>query len=222
MKRDPAAWRRLSETIRAHRTRKGWSQAELAQHAGISTKSALTAESGKPPTRMPPSMARIAEALGWADGSIDRILDGGDPITAISSLPPSTSQGPLLTITGPPGTGKSETVAAAIEEARRKGHTILVTSSKPGSAFAAMRGASELSRICAELGADSELVADFDAAAETLLASAMLAQTRTTEPAPEHFAAVAHSPRSDGGPESDRAIVDETVRRFREERQRAE
>ncbi|WP_425829347.1 helix-turn-helix transcriptional regulator [Streptomyces fractus] len=186
MKHDPAAWQRLSEMIRAHRGRKGWSQAELAQHAGISTKSALTAESGKPPTRMPPSLDRIARALGWADGSVNAILEGGDPLPSQAAA--ESNQG--FTPSRPDTTGR---------------------------AVAALRQATEFSRICAEMGADAASLAAFDAAAEALLSSAVTAQARAAGLGQDHFAAVAHSPRSDGGPDTDRAVVDDVVRRFRAE-----
>jgi transcriptional regulator with XRE-family HTH domain len=182
MQRDPEAWRRLSRKIRTHRVRNGWSQAELARRAGTSTKSALTAESGKPPTRMPPSLERIADALGWAEGSINAILEGGEPVTAASQ---STHQ---------PGTAYTTEHAVA-----------------------AFRMTTRFSLICAELGADPAAVAQFDAAAEALMSSAVTAHARTFGLAQEHFAAVAHSPRGDGGPDADRPIVDDAVRRFRAE-----
>ncbi len=180
MKHDPAAWRRLSELIRSQRGRLGWTQAELAQRAGVSTKSVATAESGNPPTRTPPTLNRVARALGWADGSIDAVLAGGEPITVTASGPaPAPSQ---------------------------------------GRAISALRGAMEFSWVCAEMGADAATLAQFDAAAEALLSAAVTAQARTAGLTQEHFAAVAHSPRGDGGPASDRDIVDEAVRLFDAER----
>jgi DNA-binding XRE family transcriptional regulator len=180
MNRQPDAWKRLGELIRDHRTRRDWTQQELARQAGVSTKSVVTAESGKPPTRMPPTLDRIGRALDWQTGGVDIALSGGDP-----STPPPPTPLPL---------------------------------NNPGRAVAALRKAVEFSQICAEMGADPAALAQFDAAAEELLTSTLIAQDDRYAPKQERFAAVAHSPSGDGGPESDRAIVDEAVRQFVDER----
>ncbi|AJT67415.1 hypothetical protein T261_5799 [Streptomyces lydicus] len=180
MNRDAGAWQHLSELIRHHRGRRGWTQAELAHHAGVSTKSVVTAESGNPPTRMPPTLGRIARALDWPDGGIETALTGGDPTTPPAPIP--------------------------------------LPRNRSGHAVAALRKAVEFSRVCEELGASPTALARFDAAAEELLASALSSQDPRTRFTQDHFAAVAHSPRGDGGPESDRAIVDEVVRRFAAEK----
>lgn len=138
---------------------------------------------------MPPSLDRIAHALGWADGSINAILEGGDPL-----IPPSAMEG--VWVTNAPRTKPSDST---------------------GRAVAALRQATEFSRICAEMGAEPAYIAAFDSAAETLLSSAVTAQARAAGLTQEHFAAVAHSPRSDGGPDSDRTVVDDVVRQFRAE-----
>ncbi|MEU5417730.1 helix-turn-helix transcriptional regulator [Streptomyces sp. NPDC020667] len=84
-----------------------------------------------------------------------------------------------------------------------------------GQALRALTGAMEFSKVCEELGAPPAAVAHYEAAAEALLAATVSArQDRLTQ---EHFAAVAHSPGGDGGPDSDRAVVDEIVRSFDEE-----
>ncbi|MEO3851723.1 helix-turn-helix transcriptional regulator [Streptomyces sp. B8F3] len=188
MERDPAAWRRLSETVRAHRTRKNWSQQELARRAGVSTKSVVTIESGKAPTRMPPTLPRIAETLGWADGSIEAVLDGGDPFTGETGPP-----------AGPVSGGAS------------------------GRAVAALRQAMEFSRICAELGADPNLLARFDAAAEELLTSALTAAGPPEPSRQERYGLVAHTPGGHDISESDRALIEAVVQQLRaEQRERRE
>ncbi|WEB45826.1 hypothetical protein MOV08_21190 [Streptomyces yunnanensis] len=86
-----------------------------------------------------------------------------------------------------------------------------------GKALRALAGAMEFSRVCGELGAPQEAVADFEAAAEALLACVFSTRKANDRLTQEHFEAVAHSPGGEGGPASDRAIVDEVVRSFDEE-----
>lgn len=86
-----------------------------------------------------------------------------------------------------------------------------------GQALRALAGAMEFCRVCEELGAPPAAVLKFEAAAEALLAATVSAREAKEILTQEHFAAVAHSPGGDGGPESDRAIVDEAVRSFDEE-----
>ncbi|NGO67141.1 helix-turn-helix domain-containing protein [Streptomyces sp. SB3404] len=189
MNQDPEAWQRLAARVRAARAQLGWTQAELAEHAGVSAKSVYTLESGAVPTRRPPTLHRIAHALGWPPGFIDSLLDG------------------------PAMTYRDETGETTVVYAKRA-HNPAVSS---------LRGAMEFSRACAEMGADPRLIEQFDAAADALLESAMTARAaRTGQLTQDHFAAVAHSPEHDGGTSavSDRAIVDDAVRRFEGETDR--
>ncbi|MEU2867774.1 helix-turn-helix domain-containing protein [Streptomyces olivoreticuli] len=86
-----------------------------------------------------------------------------------------------------------------------------------GQALRALTGAMEFSKVCEELGAPPAAVAHYEAAAEALLAATVSARQANDRLTQEHFAAVAHSPGGDGGPQSDRAVVDEIVRSFDEE-----
>lgn len=72
-------WKRLAEAIRAARKARGWTQSDLAEAAGIGFSSLQRLESGKPFTRMPPSVAPVERALGWTVGSAELVLVGGDP-----------------------------------------------------------------------------------------------------------------------------------------------
>ncbi|MFJ5728762.1 helix-turn-helix domain-containing protein [Streptomyces paradoxus] len=74
---DPEAWVKLGRTIRQHREEAGLSRRALAEKAGVSEKSIQVAEEGRVPRgRMPQSLSRIEEALGWAPGSSIAILKG--------------------------------------------------------------------------------------------------------------------------------------------------
>lgn len=75
--RDPEAWAKLGKTIREHREEAGYSRRALAEKAGVSEKSIQVAEEGRVPRgRMPQSLSRIEEALGWIPGAYIAILTG--------------------------------------------------------------------------------------------------------------------------------------------------
>lgn len=75
--RDPEAWQRLARAVRLAREDKQLTQQELGERAGVSGRSVQELESGKVPRkRMPYTIQPIARALGWAPGTVDRILEG--------------------------------------------------------------------------------------------------------------------------------------------------
>jgi len=80
MNRDPKAWARLGQALANARKALGLTQRELADQAGVSFNSVQNAEAGQPPkARMPQSLYPIAKALGWPDGTVDAVLEGGAP-----------------------------------------------------------------------------------------------------------------------------------------------
>lgn len=80
MNRDPDAWVRLGRALREARERKGLSQGEVAKLASVAIKSVQSAEAGTvPKSRMPQSLAPIAQAVGWPAGSVASVLAGGEP-----------------------------------------------------------------------------------------------------------------------------------------------
>ncbi|MCA6090969.1 helix-turn-helix transcriptional regulator [Streptomyces sp. SCA3-4] len=78
----------------------------------------------------------------------------------------------------------------------------------------AMYGALKFQMACQQHGAPPPAIADFEAATQRLFAATIRAQSERPRLTQEHFEAVAHSPKGDGGPESDRRAVDEAIRRF--------
>lgn len=83
MTRDPHAWARLGQLLKQARLARGLKQSELAAQASVSTASVQAAEAGAvPKARMPTSLGPIAAALGWPIGTVDTVLDGGNPPTA--------------------------------------------------------------------------------------------------------------------------------------------
>lgn len=77
MNRDPKAWARLGRALRNEREHRGLTQQELGELAGVSGRSVQDAEAGKvPQARMPYTIGRIASALGWPQGAVDKVLEG--------------------------------------------------------------------------------------------------------------------------------------------------
>lgn len=75
-------WDQLATAIRKAREARGLSQLALAELAGVSENTVQNLEGGKPRTRMPQSLAKVEPHLGWASGSGNAILHGGEPTPA--------------------------------------------------------------------------------------------------------------------------------------------
>lgn len=58
-------WVRLGAAIRQARHEQGLTMNDLANKASIARASLHNLESGRPSHRMPPSMSKVAEVLGW-------------------------------------------------------------------------------------------------------------------------------------------------------------
>ncbi|MFY0511843.1 hypothetical protein ACOMD4_15875 [Streptomyces anulatus] len=81
MNRDPHAWARLGHKLKEARLARGLKQSDIADEASVSLASVQSAEAGTvPKSRMPITLPPIAAALGWKQGSVDAVLDGGDPL----------------------------------------------------------------------------------------------------------------------------------------------
>ncbi|MFC8583501.1 helix-turn-helix domain-containing protein [Streptomyces sp. NPDC057217] len=80
MNRDPEVWARLGQALANTRQARGLRQEDVAEQADVSLKSVQSAEAGVvPKARMPYTVPAIARALGWPDGAVDTVLDGGAP-----------------------------------------------------------------------------------------------------------------------------------------------
>lgn len=83
MNRDPEAWMRLGRLFRNARELEGLTRKDFGLKAGVSEKAVYNAEKGDVPSRhQPPTLVKIAVGHGWQPESIQRILEGGDPIPA--------------------------------------------------------------------------------------------------------------------------------------------
>lgn len=81
-------WARLGRRIQTERARLGYSSARaLAAAAGLSPRTVEVIESGKHTGRpRPGTLAKLERALGWAEGSCERIVEGGRPRPAPDPL----------------------------------------------------------------------------------------------------------------------------------------
>jgi transcriptional regulator with XRE-family HTH domain len=75
-------WQQLADHIRAEMSRRGWTQHDLAEAAGIGEKTVNTLLSGRERPRLPRTMPAVEVALGWRPGTARRIVDGEDPLGA--------------------------------------------------------------------------------------------------------------------------------------------
>ncbi|WP_030333751.1 helix-turn-helix domain-containing protein [Streptomyces sp. NRRL B-1381] len=89
VERGPEAWARLGQKIREAREAQGFSRKNLSEIAGVSEKSIQVAEEGRTPrARWPQSLSLIEAGLGWTRGSMQHVLDGGEPSLApLQDLP---------------------------------------------------------------------------------------------------------------------------------------
>lgn len=87
-------WKRLAEAIRHERLRRGLTQIDLANAAGVVEASVQKLERGDGYGRMPSSAYAVGEAFGWVRGSIKDILDGGEPTLEAAALPAPVGDAP--------------------------------------------------------------------------------------------------------------------------------
>lgn len=98
-------WVRLGIAFKASRKDKGLTQPEAGALIGVSKGPIQTIDRGVPHSRVTGTMRAYARLLDWTEGSIERVLAGGDPIV---------HAGPE----GPVGVGESAEVAEATYVAR--------------------------------------------------------------------------------------------------------
>lgn len=78
MQRD---WARLGAALRAARETRGLGQAEVGEQIGVGRGAMRNIERGEI-AKVSTTIRAYARAVGWEDGSIEAVLDGGDPIVA--------------------------------------------------------------------------------------------------------------------------------------------
>lgn len=75
-------WGRLGKAVAAARREEGLTQAELASRAGLGRSAVQGIERGRSFSSPQPSHRLVAHALGWAHGSVEAVLAGGEPAAA--------------------------------------------------------------------------------------------------------------------------------------------
>jgi transcriptional regulator with XRE-family HTH domain len=180
MMRDPEAWVRLGVKIRERRESLGVSRRQLSERAGVSEKAIQTAEEGRVPrARWPQSLRLMESAIRWEAGSMQRILEGGEPkeIHGLPSLFESDS--------------RQQAPAQSETEYLRELDTRLHALTRLPAFFRNSLGDVVLFGIrAASLGADERLVLNYDQALDALLFDV------TSRPQGEYGLERTHHPRS--------------------------
>lgn len=84
---DQERWKAVGDAVRARREALGPTQQEAAINAGIGTTVWGEIEGAKRTNYTPRILRRVAAELGWRIDSIDRILNGEEPIEIPDNLP---------------------------------------------------------------------------------------------------------------------------------------
>lgn len=71
-------WARLGERLKAGRIERGMEQQEVASAIGVKRGAIRNIEIGQV-VKITTTIRMYAKLIGWADGSIDDVLDGGEP-----------------------------------------------------------------------------------------------------------------------------------------------
>lgn len=72
-------WQRLADYLRAELRRRGWTQADFAEKAGVNLRTVSRLMTGTPRQSLPHTTPDIEDAVDWPPGTSRRILEGGDP-----------------------------------------------------------------------------------------------------------------------------------------------
>lgn len=83
-------WDRLAQALLERRTALGISRQRVADLAGVSLGAVKNLEKkGRSYERMPPTLAPVAEVLGWTRDSPGKVLAGGEPTLAEGRTDPT-------------------------------------------------------------------------------------------------------------------------------------
>lgn len=96
-------WRRLASKVIERRNELGLTQEDVRAAGGPSTATMRLVEGALQDSYKDASLARLERALQWRVGSIDRILQGLDPITARqdATATPATVEAKAIVASGP-------------------------------------------------------------------------------------------------------------------------
>ncbi|MFB6776567.1 helix-turn-helix domain-containing protein [Streptomyces sp. NPDC056352] len=108
-------WEELGRALKAARRAAGLKQSDVAARLGISLSSVQAIERGTVYAKPTPTIRALAAAVGWADGSVERVLGGGEP-TLARDEPESSAEPSEATVPVPAGTLPLRIVADLTDE----------------------------------------------------------------------------------------------------------
>ena len=88
-------WTRLARAARVRRKALGLTQREVADRAGVNVMTIRNLEGLRTFARMPATIGKVETALGWAFGSAERIIAGGEPMLRdepAATVPPAVDE----------------------------------------------------------------------------------------------------------------------------------
>lgn len=100
-------WKRLAKAVRRRRDGLGLTQVQLANKADVSEPTIRTLERGEKESYRRPTLRAVELALDWMPGSVDAVLDGGEPKPAWTGQPSVIASSPD-DITGPTNVAPSD------------------------------------------------------------------------------------------------------------------
>jgi transcriptional regulator with XRE-family HTH domain len=87
------SWERLGREVARRRGELQLTQTELAQRAGFSMPTLNAIENNRSGRLSKRLRRALEQAVGWQPGSVDAVLDGGEPRVAMSKVPGSLDDG---------------------------------------------------------------------------------------------------------------------------------
>lgn len=76
-------WTVVGDAVRRSRALRRQTQAEFAREVGLSVRTVGSLEAGEPRQYDETTVSRVESALGWAHGSVDRVINGQPPIVQV-------------------------------------------------------------------------------------------------------------------------------------------
>lgn len=88
-------WKALADAVVASREALGWTQEDMADKAGMTSRTVSNVESGRPRSGvLAVTLGQVEQALGWEPGDAMRVLKGGDTLPlqadAVTPDPPKS------------------------------------------------------------------------------------------------------------------------------------
>jgi transcriptional regulator with XRE-family HTH domain len=137
-------WARLGKALQAARKASGVTQEQLADELGVGRSAVQLIERGKEFSKPSQTQRAFARRVGWADGSIEAVLAGGEPVVKPAATSPpspedalSDSRLPLRIVDelADDGALLDTTVVPLGDDARM----VVVVKGKPGASAAELR-----------------------------------------------------------------------------------